>query len=292
MQYRHIYHAGNFADVFKHCILISLLQSLLQKEKPIFYLDTHAGIGRYDLTSPKAQKTKEYLNGIGRLYNLRDLSACPHAVKTYLEIVNAIKGSGEKNGIGGSINLPIFYPGSPYIVHSLLRPQDRMVFVELYPEDVVQLKKEFYGDKRVGVHYLNGFQSLKAFLPPKQGRGLILIDPAFEDKNELQNIIDALQIALNRFPIGIYAIWYPIKDHAAIRNFYNALKQLNAKNILFSELAMSKNPGKLASESTSRLNACGMAIINAPWQFEEKLKPLLIWLNKQLGSNMLPGNCS
>jgi 23S rRNA (adenine2030-N6)-methyltransferase len=166
MQYRHIYHAGNFADVFKHSILIMLMQSLFKKDKAIFYLDTHAGIGRYDLTSKNAQKTREYENGIARLYNLKDSEVSFDAIKTYLKIVRDIN-NGE----------PIkdvlkFYPGSPYIVRSLLRSQDQMTLVELYPEDAELLKQEFQGDKRVAVHYLNGYQSIKAFLPPKKGQGI------------------------------------------------------------------------------------------------------------------------
>ncbi|EKD46117.1 MAG: hypothetical protein ACD_69C00009G0002 [uncultured bacterium] len=286
MNYRHIYHAGNFADVFKHCILIMLMQSLSQKDKAISYLDTHAGIGLYDLTSENAQKTREYENGIARLYNLQDYTNCPEVINTYLQIVRAVNNGKDiidRPNIGAvtlaasTIYLPKFYPGSPYIMRSLLRSQDYITLVEMHPEDVLALKQEFQKDKQVAVHHLDGYQSMKAFLPPKNGRGLILIDPAYEQKDEMQNIIAAMQIALDRFSVGIYAIWYPIKDQEMIQSFYKDLKQLAAQNILITGLSVGED-----ASAYGGLTSCGMAIINAPWQFEKQLKPMVAWLSRIL----------
>lgn len=273
MNYRHIYHAGNFADVFKHCVLTMLLQHLLQKDKPIFYLDTHAGIGKYDLTADNAQKTKEYENGIGRLYSMPINSECPQVVQDYLQIVKEI------NPDANTSNHLKFYPGSPLLVKSLLREQDKIVLIEMHGEDILELKKQFRQDRQVAIHHMDGFQSLKAFLPPKIGRGLILIDPAYEDKNEFAKIINGVTIALARYPLGIYALWYPIKDRLTIDNFYRDLKMLSAKEVLITELAIDSNSSVVAEGG---LISSGMVIINPPWQFVNKLKPVLEYLSSVL----------
>ena len=267
MQYHHIYHAGNFSDVFKHCTLITLIKSLGKKDKSIFYLDTHAGIGKYDLTSKAAQKTREYETGIALLYKISDTT--PEIIKTYLNIVRA-----------NNYHDPSFlhyYPGSPIIIRSLLRPQDRMILTELNSDDIKILKQEFLHDKQVAVHHTNGYQSIKAFLPPQQGRGLILIDPAFEDPTEFGNIISALEIAKEKFPTGIYAIWYPIKDDLIKRDFYYELSTLGFQNILLTEFSLGKS---LPNET--KLKSCGMAIINAPWKIDMELKPIITYLNNVL----------
>jgi len=264
MNYRHIYHSGNFADVFKHCILIMLAQSLLKKDNPIFFLDTHAGIGKYDLTSEVAQKTREYENGVARIYNLHN---CLSTIQTYQNIIHAI------NAHTKALR---FYPGSPLIMRQLMRTQDYMILTELHQEDVKLLKHCFHRDQQVAVHLANGYQGLKAFLPPKHGRGLILIDPPFEEKNEFEQITTGLQIALKRFPKGIYMIWYPIKDPIEIKDFYKKLKTIECKDILAIELTISKNIVNFG------LTSCGLIIINVPWQFELELNPVVSWLGRIL----------
>jgi 23S rRNA (adenine2030-N6)-methyltransferase len=264
MNYRHLYHAGNFADVFKHCILILLFKSLHKKNTPILYLDTHAGIGKYDLLAEIAQKTKEYETGIGKIYNLPN---CPTIIKTYQDIVHSL------NTYTKTLH---YYPGSPIIIRRLLRQQDYMILTELHPEDAQLLKKLFNRDKQTAVHATDGYLGLKAFLPPATGRGLVLIDPPFEEKNEFEQIISGLEIALKKFSQGVYMIWYPIKNPEEIKDFYTKLKILNCKNILTIEFSLNKN--SLNSELTS----CGLAIINAPWQFEVELKPIIAFLSKNL----------
>jgi len=269
MNYRHNYHAGNFADVFKHCSLILLIQSLCKKETAFCYLESHAGIGRYDLLSEASQKTQEYENGIAKIYLNQD---CPAIIKTYQTIIQNNNLANE----GWEYHFPHIYPGSPRIVKSLLRPQDRMILVELHPEDISLLKKEFKHDKQVIIHHQDGYQAINAFLPPQEKRGLILIDPSFEQKNEFNSIIETITIALKKFQQGIYAIWYPIKETQKINWFYRHLKKLPCNNLLITEFQLPKNL------SLTGLSMCGMAIINTPWQFENELNTLLSWLSPAL----------
>jgi 23S rRNA (adenine2030-N6)-methyltransferase len=166
MNYRHIYHAGNFADVFKHVLLVALIRSLLQKDKAFCFLDTHAGIGRYDLQSTQAQKCKEFVGGIAKIMQQEKP---PALIADYLNCV-------KKTNANAPDQLQ-FYPGSPDIVKQLMRPQDRMILTELHDEDYLTLRRAFPHDKQVGVHLQDGYQALKAFLPPPERRGLVLIDP-------------------------------------------------------------------------------------------------------------------
>src|SRR5574338_468122 len=182
LAYRHLFHAGNFDDVFKHALLTRLLFALNAKDKPYCYLDTHAGIGRYDLTHVWAQKAREYENGIGRLWERRDI---PPALAPYLEAVKA-ENSGRRLRL---------YPGSPLIARRLARPGDRIVLTELNKTDFAELKALFARDRQVAVHLLDGYQALKAFLPPSERRGLVLIDSSFDRAREFSRIVAALGTA-------------------------------------------------------------------------------------------------
>lgn len=262
MNYRHIYHAGNFADVFRHLLQILLLQSLLKKDKPIFYLDTHAGIGQYDLQSVESQKSLEFVGGVETLIQYCQNHSNPAAIECYLKLVQQLN----------SGNALRFYPGSPWIAQALLRPSDRLVLTELHLEDVETLRRNFQSDRRILVRHTDGYQALKAFLPPKEKRGLVLIDPPFEQKNEFEEIIEGLAQALQRWATGIYAIWYPIKNLADIATFEQSLKfkfQSDILNISFQLVA-----------PTTALRGCGMIIINPPWQFAEEAKTTLKVLNE------------
>lgn len=259
MNYRHIYHAGNFADVFKHVILLSLLQHLHKKPQPFCYLDTHAGIGRYSLASTEAQKTLEYSQGIGRLYTAPDL---PPLLAAYVEQVRAADPA-------NTAAEPLVYPGSPLLAQALLRPQDRAVLMELHPADATSLKALFRGNKQVAVHATNGYHGLKAFLPPPERRGLVLIDPPFEAPTEFAQLIDGLGKATRRWPTGIYAIWYPIKDRRATQRFEKELQKVNLPKVLLAELCL------YPEDLPDRFNGCGMALINPPWQHDLLLQELL-----------------
>lgn len=264
MNYRHLFHAGNFADVFKHTVLILILEYLLDKEKPFCYLDTHAGIGCYDLTSAAAKKTKEAETGILALHAVGDPK--PKVIEKYLEIINSFN---ENKQV-------IRYPGSPRIARAMLRPEDKMILTELHPTDAETLKAEFKYDKQVSVHLLDGYQALKAFLPPTPRRGLVLIDPPYEAPNEFDTLIKSLKMALNRWQTGIFAVWYPIKNRYLISEFERKLGRLPAKEILMTELSLYPDDSPLA------LNGSGLAIINPPWQLEKKLKEVLPWLLDKL----------
>lgn len=260
MNYRHIYHAGNFADVFKHVVLIALLESLLRKDKPYCYLETHAGVGRYNLTTKEALKTKEFVSGIKQI--LKTDKRLPLEVQTYLDIIKKLNPENPLH----------YYPGSPLIAYNFLRADDRMVLAELHPEDASTLKQEFFGNKNVAVHQTDGYQTLKAFLPPKENRGLVFIDPPYEDSKEIERMGQALQNAIKHWRNGMYAIWYPIKEKRLIFNLKEQLKKLPVQEILLADLSIHPE------DSAFGLNGSGMAIINPPWQLDARLNELLPWL--------------
>ncbi len=263
MNYRHIYHAGNFTEVFKHIVLLMLVRCLQRKDTPFCYLDTHAGIGDYDLSSEAAQTTREYTSGIARLWSLPQQSL-PPIVADYLRMIQ------QYNHARGFDALH-FYPGSPQLVRALLRSQDRMILTELHPEDAAQLKQAFKSDRQVAVHHMDGYHALKAFLPPKQQRGVVLIDPPFEKTDEWDQIIKYIQLANKHWPGGIYAIWYPIKHDHAVKQFYQQLQATGIRKVLYCEL-------RLSHLATTGLSACGMIVVNPPWQWQAQITPVLPWL--------------
>ena len=263
MNYRHIYHAGNFADVFKHITLIALAQSLLRKEAGFCYLDTHAGVGHYDLTSSYAQKNKEFESGIQKIFSEKN----PPALIT--EYLNCIKELNPQDKL-------TIYPGSPYFVRCLLRPQDRMVLSELHEDDYLTLKKFFGRDKRVAIHHLNGYQGLKAFLPPKERRGLVLIDPPYEKPDEFTKLTSILPQAIEHWDTGVYALWYPIKERRATDRLIQKLKSKISRPTLTAELSI------YPENIHTSLNGSGMMIVNPPWQLDKELNELLPWLWKRL----------
>lgn len=263
MNYRHNYHAGNFADVFKHIVLVTLLKTLQKKEKGYLYLDTHAGLGLYDLEGKIAQKTQEYKNGIEKIYTE---PTCPLAIKNYLKIIRSIN---EEKALH-------YYPGSPLIAKILSRPQDKIIAIEKHQEDVKILKQNFACDQQVAVHHADGYQSLKAFLPPACGRGLIFIDPPFEEKDEFEKIVAGLKIGIGRFPGGIYSVWFPIKPDYDLKKFLYELSNIKAKNILMLKFSLSR------IESQEQFLSCGMVVINAPWKFEEEFREIGMWLKNKL----------
>ena len=266
MNYRHGYHAGNFADVLKHTALCELLRLLTAKDKKLFVLDTHAGAGGYDLSGSQARRTGEAETGIVRLAGL-PRTGMPAAVARYLAAVTAYD---RKFGpAGGQLRR---YPGSPRLVRAALRPGDRFIACELHPEEALLLKREFAGDRAVEVRQADGYKALKALLPPFERRGLVLIDPPFEVPDEYEHLLRALRQGVRRFATGCYAVWYPIKDDAAAA----FAADLAAFKPLVLELRLDGvAPGKLA--------ACGLAVINPPWRFEEAMRDALSWIAAQLG---------
>lgn len=266
MNYRHSYHAGNFADVFKHLILISLVQSLLRKETPFCYLETHAGTGCYDLLSETTQKSKEYENGIKKLMTATNSSPL---IQDYLSCVMKLNNE----------TVLRYYPGSPFFTRQFMRSQDRMILSELHPDDVQLLKKFFKNDKQIAIHHQDGYQSLKAFLPPKEKRGLVFIDPPYEKNNELLSLPVLLKQTLKRWETGIYALWYPIKSEQQNKLFHRELKKHIVQPFLTAEMCI------FAADIPAQLNGCGMIIINPPWQIDQQLENLIPLLWKILSVN-------
>jgi 23S rRNA (adenine2030-N6)-methyltransferase len=256
LSYRHAFHAGNFADVFKHALLIQLIRALQRKDKPFRVFDTHAGAGRYDLHSAPARKNREYQDGIGRLWDRQNLGT---ELSAYREQVQALNPDGALRE----------YPGSPRLIRQLLRPEDRLTVTELHSGDYPALKAEFAGDRQVTVHHADGYVSLKAFLPPLERRGLVFIDPAFELRDEFDQLIEAVQMMHRRWATGMAAIWYPILDRGPSQRFQRNLQTLEIPAILCAELGLHPYDRPVG------LHGCGMIIINPPWKLEETLHRLL-----------------
>ena len=252
MHYRHAYHAGNFADVFKHILLVGLLQALNRKDKPWCYLDTHAGAGRYDLDSAAAGKTAEWEGGIGRL---RGLKNAPEPLAGFLKIVGA---------------KTTRYPGSPLFAEALMRPGDRLVLCEKEPEVYEQLKSTLHAE----IHQRAGYGA-HGLVPPKEKRGLILIDPPFEARDEFTRASEFLAKACARFSNGVYALWYPLKNRHEAERFLRRVQRDIAQpllNIAFENGA----PGE------GQMRACGLLVVNPPFQFEREIEPALKILVREL----------
>ncbi|MCZ2328575.1 23S rRNA (adenine(2030)-N(6))-methyltransferase RlmJ [Bartonella sp. F02] len=270
MNYRHIYHAGNFADVFKHIIVTRIVEYLKRKEKAFRVIDTHAGIGLYDLSSLEAQKTGEWREGVGRLLSV----SIPEHLKELLSPwYNAIYNTNKEH------KEIILYPGSPILIRQLLRKQDRLTAIELHYEDYQTLAKNFVGDYQTKVLHLNGWLSLNSHLPPKEKRGLILVDPSFEKPGEFSRLIDGIIKAHRRFSGGTYALWYPVKHDKEIEHFLSALQQTDIPKILQLEMRIRKN------SLSPTMNGSGMILINPPYTLEEEMKKLSPFLITHLGQD-------
>lgn len=271
MNYKHSYHAGNFADVVKHVVMMALISHMTRKEAPFCYIDTHSGPGLYDLSSEFSTKTKEFEGGIEKIIQQ---GQPPALIRRYLDVVHKIN-----NKLSSAKYASLrYYPGSPLIARELIRPSDRIIACELHPQEYQTLKNTFAGDKQVAVHHTDGFLGLKAFLPPKERRGLVLIDPPYEDPDEFTRIAHSLPIALKRFETGVYAIWYPIKERTREERFFRALKDNINKDIVAIELT-------IYPDLANHLNGCGVVIINPPYQFDKTVNEFLPWLWNALSPN-------
>ncbi len=267
MNYQHAFHAGNFADVFKHTILLALLDALTAKPKPLCYFDTHAARGRYALDEVEAGKTGEWREGIGRLL---DLASPPEPLRRYAAAVRACNPDGGLR----------VYPGSPLLAAQALRADDRLVLCESQPGEAAALRRLLHDDPRAHVHQRDGYAALHALLPPAEHRGLVLIDPPFETQdNDLAAIEAALTQAHGRWPNGVYAVWYPIKSHRTIVPFHRHFAQGPFERALVAELLVHPDNSPL------RLNGCGMLIANPPWKISATLAGLLPALQQVLAQS-------
>ena len=272
MNYRHHYHAGNYADVFKHVLLLQLVRAMQRKDKGMLYLDTHAGRGGYDLSVTSLlpdgrSREPEYPAGIGRLWAAATL---PEALADYVALVRRFN---DRHGATGS-ELK-FYPGSPWIAKLLMRPQDRMALCELRPDDAEALDFEFARESRVTVQAINGYTGLKAMLPPLEKRALVLIDPPFESKAEFVGIIRGLGDALRRMPGAVLAVWYPITERARADEFHYAVRTF-ATPALVAELMI------VGENSAVRMKGCGLLVLNPPWKIEAEIREVLPELAERL----------
>ena len=273
--YQHAFHAGNHADVLKHIVLIQTLVYAIQKETPLFYVDTHAGTGIYSLQGAQARKSAESETGIGKLWNGKDV---PALVADYLNLVRGMNPSGHLR----------YYPGSPFIAEKVLRSQDRLRLFELHPAEIQHLTKNFQElarqeqaggqrpsgrGKRVIVDNSDGFNALKAVLPPPSRRAVVLIDPPYENKMDYRKVIDSMADAMKRFPTGTYLIWYPVLQRPESQRFAERLKKTVGQEWLNVTLSVgARTPDGFGLVSS------GMFIVNPPWKLADALTETMPWL--------------
>ncbi|ENN9907936.1 23S rRNA (adenine(2030)-N(6))-methyltransferase RlmJ [Vibrio fluvialis] len=263
LSYRHSFHAGNHADVVKHIVQSLILSALQQKDKPFVYHDTHSGVGRYDLTHEWSERTGEYKQGIARLWQQTEV---PEDIHSYLEAIKALNDDGELR----------YYPGSPRVARAHLRSHDRMVLTELHPSDYPLLEQEFHRDRQVAIFKEDGFARLKGSLPPKERRGLVLIDPPYELAKEYRDVVQAIAQSYKRWATGIYAIWYPVVNRCDIEDMIEGLQGLGIRKILQIELGVSPDTNERG------MTASGMIVINPPWKLESQMQSILPFLKEAI----------
>jgi 23S rRNA (adenine2030-N6)-methyltransferase len=266
MNYRHAYHAGNVGDVLKHVVLVALFDRLLAKPAPLFFMDTHAGRGRYDLRSSEATRGAEWMEGIGRLLAADRM---PPEVERYLALVRSFNA-------GGPDSDSRFYPGSPALAFAMLRKEDRKVFVEKHPEEASALRDLMRGRRNLSVLEEDGYVALKGQMPPRENRGLVLVDPPFESTSEFDDLAGAIGNAWRRWPNGLFCAWYPIKaDHEAAR-FHRAIVEADIRKTLVLELSVKPH------DSPTGLIGSGLLLVNPPWQLDDRMRIVLPALHQRL----------
>jgi 23S rRNA (adenine2030-N6)-methyltransferase len=264
MNYRHVFHAGNFADVFKHAVLARILVHLCEKPQPFRVLDTHAGTGLYDLEGTQASRTGEWHDGIGRLMAQKPAGEAAALLAPYLDAVAALNS-------GGALK---FYPGSPQLALSLMREQDRMVACELEPKAAAALAAHLRRDKRAKAVETDGWQALNAYLPPPERRGLVVIDPPFEDRDEFENLVEGLDLGRRKWESGTYLLWYPIKGTGTAA-FMRQLRKIPITKMLRTEL-------HVKAAASDSFTGSGLIVVNPPWRLADELKVMLPTLQATL----------
>ncbi|MFT3731677.1 MAG: 23S rRNA (adenine(2030)-N(6))-methyltransferase RlmJ [Hyphomicrobium sp.] len=271
MNYHHDYHAGNFADVLKHVVLARVITYMTQKPKPFRVIDTHAGGGIYDLEGEEAAKTAEWRDGIARIFDTDMPKDVADLLQPYLDAVRAVNGVGLKH-----------YPGSPLIARHLMRDDDVLVANELAEEEFQRLKQELRRAKSTTVLNIDARHAVKSLLPPKERRGLVLIDPPFEEKNEFKDLATAIDDALARFATGTYIIWYPLKDEAAADRFVAVATSRPGMEFLDVRLQVAKPFPGLG------LTATGVLVLNPPFVLKAELETVMPALERHLAEG--PGS--
>jgi 23S rRNA (adenine2030-N6)-methyltransferase len=267
MNYRHAFHAGNFGDVLKHVVLMMLVEHLKKKPAPFLYLDTHAGGGMYDLSEAEAQRSGEYKTGIGRLLEM-PAAVLPPEVGAYVGLVRDCAGPGH--------SAITAYPGSPVVVSKLRRPTDRIVLAETHAKESQSLRAVLGRGRLISILDTDGYAALKAQLPPRENRGLVLIDPPYESDQEFDRVLAALELAYERWPTGMYCIWYPLTERAAPLRFRRSLERSGIRRVLDATLSV------LPEDAAVGMRGAGVVIVNPPWMLDERLAELLPDLHRLL----------
>ena len=256
MNYRHAFHAGNFADVFKHIIVARILTHLREKIAPFRVIDTHAGEGLYDLSSEEANRTGEWRDGIGRLAGAKLPADAAALMAPYLAALRACNGADDLR----------YYAGSPLLVRHLLRPQDRLVACELEPRAAAELSRRLCGSPTAKAVHIDGWTALNAYVPAKERRGLVIVDPPFEEPDDLIRLADGVAAAYRKWPTGIYLMWYPLKERYGAERFIKAVRRAGMEKCLRAELAAASR------EPAGGLNACGVVVVNPPWRLAAEIR--------------------
>ena len=272
MNYRHQYHAGNFADVMKHAALVRLVRAMQRKSKGFLYVDTHSGRGRYDLASAARgdtlERKPEWPEGIGRLWTRAKL---PETLADYVGLVRTYD-----QKLGNLEPQPRFYPGSPRLMRMLMREQDRLALFEKQPAEAAALRAEFARSSGVGVQAADGYTGLRGQLPPPEKRALVLIDPPFETKDEFSSVVQAVGEGLSRLPSAVIAIWYPLTERARVDVFFDELLALKLPPAFALELEI------VDRDHSLKMKGCGLVVINPPWQIDKELGTMNTWLAEVL----------
>ncbi len=265
LSYRHAFHAGNFADVLKHAVLTLTLEYLTRKEKGFTYIDSHSGAGMYQLADAYAQKTGEFKDGIAKIIN----EQAPEALAPYIELINQLNGHGELD----------IYPGSPGIAKAFLRRQDSANLFELHPSDHEFLAEFCQRWKKSHIHNSDGYKGVLGLLPPPSRRGLVLIDPPYEIKDDYQKAVKTIVKGYSKFATGTYILWYPVVKRELVEKMTNDFIKSSVKNVLQVEFCMSEDTDEYGMTGT------GLFIVNPPWQLKTQLQEMLPYLKDKLGTS-------
>ncbi len=266
LSYRHAFHAGNFADVLKHSVMSLVLDYMLRKDKGFSYIDTHAGAGMYRLTDASAQKTAEYLDGIAKLWQRKDL---PPELAEYIEIIHELNDEGKLN----------VYPGSPAIAQQFMRRQDAGFLYDLHPADHALLDDLFINKRKMQVHKNNGFTALKGLLPPATRRSVVLIDPPYEMKTDYHDAVQAIIKGYKQFSGGTYILWYPVVQRHYVEQMQQQFSRSEVRNVLQIELQIAPDSEEFGMTGT------GLFIVNPPWTLHQQVENILPYFVQHMGSD-------
>lgn len=269
LSYRHAFHAGNFADVLKHSVLTLVLDYMTRKEKGFHYIDSHSGAGMYQLADEYAQKTGEYKEGIAKLINEQNL---PKALQPYIDLIKEFNPDSEISELD-------LYPGSPAIAKRFMRRQDSTHLFELHPTDIQHLTDFCYRWKKVFIKQSDGYQGVLGLIPPPSRRGVVLIDPPYELKEDYQKAVQTIIKAYKKFATGTYILWYPVVKRSLVNEMQQTLVNSDVKNLLHVEFCLSDDTDEYGMTGT------GLFIVNPPWPLSQQIAEVLPYLNNKLGNN-------